>query len=167
MENEIILDVLQRIQNLEKNQIEGWVTIIISFVALLLSILSFRKEQTFTKDNMLANIKANIDSARAQYDNHAMEIAPLAAKQNRTEQEEAEFGIKQKICDSAFEKVLNAYEDGCDYFYLNKVNKKHFMAKYHRDIIGYVNDFSDMFNDTLTHYGSIFRYYKKYHMRSL
>jgi len=164
MENEIVLDLLNRMQALENAQNIEWITITISLVALTLSTLSFKKEQASVKDNMLSNIKVNIDNAKTQYETHAMEIASLISKNEKNDEE---FRIKQKICNSAFERVLNAYEDGCDAFYFSRVNKKHFMVKYHRDIIGYVEDFPDKFNGTLTHYGSILRYYKEYHMRNL
>ena len=111
---------MYRIQTLETVQNEKsieWIPIVISFFALIFSMFSFNKEQASVKDNMLSNIKENIDNAKTQYETLAMEIASLISKNKKNDEE---FRIKQKICNSAFERVLNAYEDGCDAFYIRQ-----------------------------------------------
>jgi len=70
-----------------------------------------------------------------------MQVAESKSNTNPTEDEKRALEIKNSILDSAFEKVLNAYEDGCSLFYKGKVNKKDFKEKYQLDIQDYVKRF--------------------------
>jgi len=169
MENELIIaDILIRIGNLEKISFLSILSIIVSLFAVIVSILSYLKNNSVTKDNTLTNIKFNIDTSKSHYENLCMETAELQSKNNRTEQEEKELELKKIICDSAFEKVLNAYEDGCNRYFKNKVNRNDFREKYHPDIVKFVEEFSEMFSEPLTSYNSILDYYRKNHkMRNI
>jgi Zn-dependent M32 family carboxypeptidase len=169
MENELIInDIIRRIGNLEKTTVLSILSIIISLIAGAVSILSYLKNNSVTKDNALTNVKLNIDTSKSHYENLCMETANLHAKKSRTADEERELELRKTICDSAFEKVLNAYEDGCDRFFKNKVNKRDFKEKYHPDIVKYVEEFPEMFSEPLTAYNEILDYYKKNHkMRNI
>ena len=149
------------ISHLNKSNIVTWLPIIIAFLALLISALSLLKSSISTKDNILQNIKMNIDTAKTQYENLSMELASLAAKRNKNADENRELDIKKKITDSAFEKVLNAYEDGCSKYFKGKVNKKDFEEKYNMDIINYIKEFPDYFKEPETHYNSMLVYNRR------
>lgn len=138
----------------------GKISNIIAFAALFVSVITLWRSNVSTKDNVLQNIKMNIDNAKSQYENLSMELTSLSAKENRTADENKELELKKKITDSAFEKVLNAYEDGCSKYFRNKVNKKEFEEKYNMDIINYIKEFSDSFKEPQTHYNSMLNYYK-------
>jgi cell division protein FtsL len=163
MENEIFNDIIRRISNLEKMTVVSLVSICVSIVAVIVSVLSFLKNNSITKDNALTNIKSNIDNAKSHYENLCMETSALQSKQNLSTDKQRELELKMSICNSAFEKVLNAYDDGCVRFFNNKVNKKDFKEKYHQDVVKYVEEFPEHFEEPLTHYGSVLRYYKKNH----
>jgi len=154
---------MRRIENLEKTTFLSILSIIVSVFAVIVGILSYLKNSSVTKDNALTNIKSNIDTAKSHYENLSMETAKLKVKIDKTEQEERELELKRTICDSAFEKVLNAYEDGCDRFFKNKVDKKDFREKYHTDIVKYVEEFPKEFSEPLTSYNRILAYYKRNH----
>ncbi|GEM_PF-1982774 len=157
----LINNLLSRIDSLEKFSFTTWVTIGISFIALILSIISLRKNNSLAKDNALENIKRNIDAAKTQYETLAMEIASLQAKTNPTNDEKKELEIKNAILESALEKVLNAYDNGCSLFYKGKINKKDFKEKYQLDIQNYVKKFPEKYNEPLTTYGDVVRFYKE------
>ena len=157
----LINSILARIDSIEKFSFTTLVTIAISFIAIVISIISFSKNNSVAKDNALENIKRNIDTAKTQYENLCMQVADLKAKTNPTEDEQKELKIKNSILDSSFEKVLNAYEDGCSLFYKRKVNKKDFKEKYQLDIQDYVTKFSDKYAEPLTSYGNVVRFHKE------
>lgn len=150
----------QIISNLDKSNIISWLPIIIAFVALLVSIIALWRNNVSSKDNALQNIKTNIDNAKSQYENLSMESSSLYARKNRTADENSELKLKKKITDSAFEKVLNAYEDGCSKYFKNKVDKKEFEEKYNMDIINYIKEFPNFFKEPETHYNSMLDYHK-------
>ena len=142
----LINNLLSRIDSLEMFSFTTWVTIGISFIALILSIISLRKNNSLAKDNALENIKRNIDAAKTQYETLAMEIASLQAKTNPTNDEKEELKIKSAILESALEKVLNAYDNGCSLFYKGKINKNDFKERYQLDIQDYVKEFPEKYN---------------------
>lgn len=157
----LINNLLSRIDSLEMFSFTTWVTIGISFIALILSIISLRKNNSLAKDNALENIKRNIDAAKTQYETLAMEIASLQAKTNPTNDEKEELKIKSAILESALEKVLNAYDNGCSLFYKGKINKNDFKERYQLDIQDYVKEFPEKYNEPLTTYGNVVRFYKE------
>jgi len=136
-----------------------WVTAAISFMALIASGLAYAKTKVFAKDDNLAKIKANIDTATAQYETLRLGILALKTKDG---EREAENKVTEAICKSAIERILNAYEDGCDSYFLEKVNRKHFDLKYRRSVIDYVENFPELFSSNLTPYNSMLRYYKEF-----
>lgn len=138
-----------------------WLPILIAFFALVVSIISLLCGNASRKDVALQNIKMNIDNAKSQYENVSMELTSLGAKKNRNADEDRELELKKKIADSAFEKVLNAYEDGCSKYFRKKVNQKEFENKYNMDIINYIQKFTDYFKEPETHYNSMLEYHKK------
>jgi cell division protein FtsL len=162
MENEIA-DIIRRLSNLEKMSFISIISIGVSIIAVFVSILSYIKNNSLTKDNALTNIKSNIDDAKSHYENLCMEASALKAKENLSTEEQRELKLKKSICDSAFEKVLNAYDDGCVRFFNGKVNKKDFKEKYHQDLVKYVTEFPEKFEEPLTHYGHLLKYYKEFH----
>lgn len=153
------------ISHLNKTNIVTWLPIIIAFFALLISAISLLKSSVSTKDNLLQNIKMNIDTAKMQYENLSMESASLAAKKNKSADENRELELKRKILESALEKVLNAYEDGCSKYFKNKVNKKDFEEKYNMDIINYIKEFPGYFKEPETHYNSMLNYNKQHYKK--
>lgn len=157
----LINNLLSRIDSLEMFSFTTWVTIGISFIALILSIISLRKNNSLAKDNALENIKRNIDAAKTQYETLAMEIASLQAKTNPTNDEKEELKIKSAILESALEKVLNAYDNGCSLFYKGKINKNDFKERYQLDIQDYVKEFPEKYSEPLTTYGNVVRFYKE------
>lgn len=162
---ETITDILKRVQSIENMSKYSWITIAISIAALAISYFAYRKNSTIARDNALMNIKTNIDNSKTNYERLSMEVAALMAKKDKTQTEEEEYQIKQKILDSSFGTVMNAYDDGCTRYYKRKVNKKEFEEKYHLDIVKYVEQFPEMFAEPLTHYGKILRYYKENHKK--
>jgi hypothetical protein len=157
----LINSILLRIDSIEHFSYTNWITIAISFVAIVISFFSLKKNNSVTKDNALENIKRNIDTAKTQYETLCMQVAESKSNTNPTEDEKRALEIKNSILDSAFEKVLNAYEDGCSLFYKGKVNKKDFKEKYQLDIQDYVKRFPDKFTEPLTSYTNVVKFHKE------
>ena len=53
----LINSILARIDSIETFSFTTWVTIAISFIAIVISIISFSKNNSVAKDNALENIK--------------------------------------------------------------------------------------------------------------
>ena len=157
----LINSILTRIDSLEKFTFTTWITIGLSAIAIFISIFSLIKNNSVSKDNALENIKRNIDSSKTQYETLSMQVAELMAKSNPTKEQKEELKLKKAILDSAFEKVLNSYEDGCSLFYKKKINKKDFKEKYQLDIQDYVERFPDKYSEPLTLYGNVVKFYKE------
>ena len=153
--------LLSRIDSLEKFSSATWITIGISVIAIVLSIISLIKNNSVAKDNALENIKRNIDTAKTQYETLCMQVAELKAKANPSNDEKTELELKMSVLNSAFEKVLNAYDDGCSLFYKGKINKKDFKEKYQSDIQDYVKRFPEKYTEPLTAYGNVVRFHKE------
>lgn len=60
----LINSILLRIDSIEHFSYTNWITIAISFVAIVISFFSLKKNNSVTKDNALENIKRNIDTAK-------------------------------------------------------------------------------------------------------
>jgi len=138
----------------------------VSIWAILSASRSSDKSDNITVTNnletLLNTIKNNIDESKKHYESLSMEMAELKAKNQKTPEENSELILKQQILDSAFEKVLNAYEDGCEKFYNNKISKKDFSGKYHLDINDYITNFPNKFREPETRYTYMLKYYKEY-----
>ncbi|MCL6714178.1 hypothetical protein M8R20_45135 [Pseudomonas sp. R2.Fl] len=165
---ELIRGLSLRISELEGGSYKFWVPVIISILALGLSALSIVKAKSMSEKNMrqvaLQGIKSGVDSAKAQIEALSIQIAPLKAKQsplNKSQLEE--FQIKQQALDSAFERLLNAYNDGCQKFFKRQVDTQDFIDLYHQDIADYIREFESKFLPPLTRFDAMLRYYNEKH----
>jgi hypothetical protein len=140
----------------------------VSIIAIIVSAVTASRAKSFSEAQLksvaLQGVKSNVDAARAQIESLSMEIAPLKAIAKQTKEQKSEFEIKQKILDSAFERLLNAYDDGCSKFFKHQVPQQDFADLYHSDIADYVREFEDKFSGPLTRFGSMLRYYTEKHV---
>jgi len=91
-----------------------------------------------------------------------MQLAPLKAKKNATADEKRELEIKQQVLEAAIERMLNAYESGCDSFFKGEVNKQHFINMFNTDLAQHIDNFEEKFTGTFTSFESMVKYCKQY-----
>lgn len=155
----------QQVNNATEYGMSFWIPVTISLLAILISFLSYLSNQKQSKKNALSKIKSNIDLAKSQIETLTMELAPLKAKNNRTNEEEQELKIKLQVYDSVIERLLNGYEDGCDKFFKKQIIKQDFIDSYHSDIRSYVEEFPEKFTEPLTRFTNTLDYYNEYHKK--
>ena len=163
---EKINTITYRLDTLEKSNID-WVALFIGIGSIVTAIITIvitvkwnRKNiiqaDKLRKEGNLQVIKSNIDSAKMNFQTISLQMIDVKnlseeAKNNKLEQ----ISVAQEL-------VLNAYEDGCDAFYKNKVDQQDFIDKYDPDIGKYIEQFPDKFSN-ITMYNQMLKYHKEYH----
>ena len=135
----------------------------IAVLSILLSIVSYFSNKRSNKATLLHQVKNSIDDAKTQLENRTENIAPLKSKKKRTADEEREYQTLLGVYESSLEKVINAYEDGCQKYYAGLIIKKEFKKSYFGDIRGYVENFEDKFTGPVTRYSYILKAYNEWH----
>lgn len=162
MSDEAILELLQqlsrRINALEASGYKFWIPITVSILAVLVSVYSVCQGRRQSKATRLQGVKNNIDLAKAQLESLSMELAPLKAKKTPTADEKRELDLKLQVYESALERLLNAYNDGCDRFFKKQIDQQDFIDMYHADIRDYVEQVPDKFRPPLTRFDKIVQY---------
>ncbi|WP_434982054.1 hypothetical protein [Xanthomonas arboricola] len=162
---ELIHQLSLRVTALEGNEYRFWVPVLISVAAIVASLFTAYKTKLLSADNLrqvvLQGIKSNIDAAKAQVESTAMQLAPLKAKESPTKDQKDELAIKEQVFDSVIERLLNAYNDGCQKFYKDQVVAQDFIDLYHQDIADYIRDFQEKFSGPLTRFDAMLRYYNE------
>lgn len=144
-----------------------WVTVIISVLALIVSVLAFLNARNSSRANEMQFIKQNIDNAKSTIEDMMISLTKLTAKRDAntiTGEEELELNYRFKILNAAEERLLNAVEDGCDKFHKKQVKKQDFTDRYHEDIARYVKTYQDKFNG-FTSFCNMRDYYVRYHQK--
>lgn len=156
-----------RISALEAEGYKFWIPVIISVVAIAVSLYTAARTKNTSEENMkqvtLQGIKSNVDSAKAQVESISMQIAPLKAKVTLTKEEQGELDIKNQTFDSVVERLLNAYNDGCQKYYKNQVVAQDFVDLYHQDIAEYIRAFEEKFTGPLTRFDAMLKYFNEKH----
>jgi len=159
-------ELSNRIDNFEDVGYKFWIPLSISIGALMVSSLTVYLNRKQNKSATLQHIKNNVDNAKNQIESVSMEMASVKAKKKPTADEKRELDIKNQILNSAIEKLLNAYNDGCDKYFKKQVDQKDFIDLYHKDIALYVEKFPNKFSKPLTSFDAIVKYYESYHKRT-
>jgi len=164
---ELIHQLSLRITALEGREYKFWLPVLVSAAAVATSLLTAYKARLSSTDNLkhvvLQGIKSNIDAAKAQVESTAMQLAPLKAKKSPTKDQKDELAIKEQVFDSIIERLLNAYNDGCQKFYKGQVVAQDFIDLYHQDIADYIREFHEKFSGPLTRFDAMLRYYNEKH----
>lgn len=155
-------ELSKRIDALEALGLRFWVPVVISIGALGTSFLAIRQNFTQRKAQALQAIKTNVDVAKAQVETLSMGIAQLVAKTNRSQEEEKELEIKNQAVNSSIERLLNAYNDGCDKFYKKQVDRQDFADLFSVDIALYIKKFPNKFSEPLTSYSRMIEYHRNH-----
>lgn len=132
-------------------------------LAILVSTLSYFFNKRSNKATLLHQVKLSIDDAKTQLENRTEKIAPLKSKKKRSADGEREYQTLLGVYESSLEKVINAYEDGCQKYYANLIIKEEFKKSYFGDIRDYVENFEDKFTGPVTRYTYILEAYNKWH----
>jgi len=143
-----------------------WVSGLAALVAtssMFVSAKSYFSNKRSNKATLLHQVKISIDDAKTQLENRTEKIAPLKSKKKRTAEEEREYQTLLGVYESSLEKVINAYEDGCQKYYANLIIKKEFKKSYFGDIRNYVENFEDKFTGPVTRYSYILKAYNEWH----
>ena len=138
----------------------------IAALSLLISILGYFLNRRSNKAALLHQVKTSIDDAKTLMENRTVEMAPLSSKKKRTADEERQLDTLKSVYESSLEKVINAYEDGCQKYCANLILKKEFKKSYFGDIRDYVEQFEDKFTGPVTRYTYILRLYREWHKPS-
>lgn len=120
------------------------------------------------KQMNLQAVKTGVTIAKNEVQSIILALAPLKAKEeNNTldSDSKAELKYKTGVFNSAVEQLLNAYEDGCEKFYKDQIDKQDFMDAFHEDIIRYVKEFAEKFQPPMTSYHSTLKYYQDKHQQ--
>ena len=165
--SDLILKLQEDIIRLCEKTIDSkWIAIfavIISFMSLIISLASYIWTKRASKAALLNDVKRSIDDAKTQMEHITLKLAPLEANENKTDNETREFDIQKTVHESSLEKVLNAYEYGCQKYCANLILKDEFKKTYFLDIREYVQAFEDKFTGPLTRYTYIIRLYNEWH----
>lgn len=137
--------------------------VVVAIISLIVSILSSKSNKRSTKAALLHQVKTSIDDAKTQLENRTERIAPLKAKRQRNADEEREYQSLISVYESSLEKVLNAYEDGCQKYYANLILKDEFRKSYYNDVRNYVENFESKFTGPVTPYTYILKLYQEWH----
>lgn len=155
-------ELSNRIDALETLGYEFWTPLGISIIAAGAGFIALVQNKKRAKEGTLQAVKSNIDSAKAQLETLSMELAPLKAKSSLSDEENRELEIKDQILNSVIERLLNAYNDGCDKFFKKQVVKQDFSDMYQNDIRSYIKEFPESFQAPLTEFDSMLKYFKEY-----
>jgi len=136
---------------------------LVATISMVVSAISHFSNKRSTRAGLLHQVKTSIDDAKTQLENRTERIAPLKAKRQRTEDEEREYQTLLGVYESSLEKVINAYEDGCQKYYSNLILKDEFKKSYFGDIRNYVESFEDKFTGPVTPYTYMLKAYNEWH----
>jgi hypothetical protein len=145
--------LLERVSNLEKIGFEFYLPLVISSLALGITIYHFilkRRYETFDR------IENNIDNARVYLFQTVFELS---------KNKDIDGEIKLKIINTAQEHLNNKFDDACRKYNKCRIDRKEFRHKYHQAIVEIVNNNKDLFNSNLTKYVNILEYYQKEHQQ--
>jgi len=143
-----------------------WLTIIslvFSLIAIVISCAAYFANKRSSKAALLHQVKNSVDSAKTQVENVGIKLAHLSAKSGLTQDEGQELTNLKIIFDSSVEKVLNAYEDGCQKYEADLILRDEFKKSYFEDIREYVAKFPEKFSPPLTRYTYITKLYTLWH----
>jgi len=135
----------------------------IAIASIFVSVKSYLSNKRSNKATLLHQVKISIDDAKTQLENRTEKIAPLQSKKNRTADEEREYQTLLSVYESSLEKVINAYEDGCQKYYSNLIIKEEFKKSYFGDVRDYVENFEGKFTGPVTRYSYILKAYAEWH----
>lgn len=136
---------------------------VVSFIALIISIFTYFATSKANKAALLHQVKISIDDAKTQLENMTLKLAELQSKKSLTADEKRKLTIQESVYDSALEKLLNAYENGCQKYKSNLILKDEFKRSYHSDIRKYIEAFEDKFSGPLTEYSHMLYLYNEWH----
>ena len=137
--------------------------LLVAVTAIILSAISYFSNKRSNRATLLHQVKNSIDDAKNQVENRTVEMAELGSKETRSEDEERQYQTLVAVHESSFEKVLNAYEDGCQKYYAKLIIRKEFRKSYFGDIRDYVEHFEDKFIGPATRYLYILKAYDEWH----
>lgn len=146
-----------------------WLSVIATGTAVLsmiISISGFFLNRRSNKAALLHQVKTSIDDAKTSMENRTVEMSSLTSKKDLTAEETLQLETLQTVYESSLEKVINAYEDGCQKYYANLILKKEFKKSYFSDIRKYVEEFEAKFTGPVTKYTYILRLYREWHKPS-
>ena len=165
MENNITIQELEKsVQSLSSDMsfFETWYLIATILIAII-SLFALFENRKSSKASLLHQVKNSIDDAKTQIENLTLQFSELKSKKKLTADEERQKEIQNTIYNSAIEKLLNAYEDGCQKYFANDIVKEEFKKSYHSDIREYVENFSEKFREPLTKYNFMLRVHKEWY----
>ncbi|MDR3232087.1 MAG: hypothetical protein LBT46_00185 [Planctomycetaceae bacterium] len=136
---------------------------VISVVSLICSIRGQYINSRFSKATITQQIKTSVDAAKSQVEQMTVNMSSLIAKTQKTDDEQRQLEILKNAYDSTVEKVLNAYNDGCQKYFASLVLKDEFKRSYYSDIRQYVEEFNDKFTEPISAYTAMIRLYKEWH----
>ncbi len=135
----------------------------IATLSLIISIFGYFLNRRSNKAALLHQVKMSIDDAKTQLENRTVEISPLSSKKKRTADEDRQLTTLQTVYESSLEKVINAYEDGCQKYFAGLILKDEFKRSYFGDIRDYVEKFQDKFTGPVTRYTYVLKLYNQWH----
>lgn len=169
MSNDALLKLIEqiskRVDALEGIGYKFWITFCISLIAVIVSIWSASQSRKQSSASKLQGVKINIDLAKSQLESLSMELAPLKAKKATTADEKRELDLKLQVYEAALERLLNAYNDGCDKFFKKQIDQQDFVDMYHQDIRDYVEKVPDKFTPPITRFDKMVQYYEQRHKK--
>lgn len=183
--SQIIAQISLRVGNLEDSSgYKFWIPVGISTFAAIISLIAMWKSDKAVKDqiaqatiqntqakeaalqSVLQAVKSNIDSAKNQLESLTMEIAPLKANSNLTTDQQKELSIKEQVFNAVLERLLNAYNDGCQKYFKDQVKRQDFIDLYHQDISDYIREFPEKFSPPLTRFDAMYQYFEQKHKQA-
>ena len=122
------------------------ISLVFSFLALLLSILSMIKANTVSLANIELYINERITNTKEKVSELSERILILNSKKTKTEEEKTLLDSYQYLYKAAIENNLNVYEEACAKFLDRKIDRKRFEKTYRTEIRQLVE------NEKLSHY---------------
>ena len=135
----------------------------VAVLAMILSMISYFSNKRSNKATLLHQVKNSIDDAKTQLENRTVEMSELQSKKKKTADEERQYETLLAVHESSLEKVINAYEDGCQKYYAKLIIQEEFKKSYFGDIRDYVENFEDKFTGPVTRYSYILKAYNEWH----
>lgn len=136
---------------------------VVALVALMISVIAYFSTVKSNKAALLHQVKNSIDNAKTQLENLTLELSILTSKSKLTADEERQLNIQKTVYESGLEKVLNAYEDGCQKYKSKLILQDEFKNSYYGDIRRYVEEFTEKFTGPVTEYTHMISLYRKWH----
>lgn len=137
--------------------------LVISASANKISTSANTNSERQAKVSTLNNIVVNIDSARGRMEDHIAQMAPLACRADLSSSERAHRDILNSVLDSKIEGLLNAYDDACQCYLADNVDKVAFKGKYQHSIKELVEKYPEKFRDPVTRFRNIVRVYREWY----